>query len=634
MRKRQNQLLFIIILKIESFFDKVLPLFMVKRNTYIIIAFLMLILPCHGEDAFASTELIVLDGLHKFSLDDKPVYSSPDYDDSQWLSIKIPGSWQSQNIKPAKDIGWYRIRFSAPDNLKNLMPAILLGRIGDVDEVFLNGVKIGSEGLIAEIFVEATKVERLYRIPDDLLRYDATNVLAIRVMNTYLNGGIFDEGTTIGDYNALLIEKLKRTHYAQLMEFCFFTFFSIFFVTCFFFYIKGLRDKEYIFFWLFISIYGILFVLESVTFFNTGLKTPFIQQIINALATILPAMLVLLLSTVYREKLSVSIKLFLSAFPLLALLITFFPDYTPRLFLIKLWKIFFVIAAVFIVLQAVKAYFKKFHESGPIMLGILGLIIGTILESVGGLDLLQITGFFLWDYSAIFFMICVMYALSARYTRIQKELRIASVKIFDAHEEERKRVARELHDGIGQSLLSLKLRLKMFDTMAQKINNEDKKEIRELIADTSSIISELKAVAMDLRPSFLENAELSEAVKWHAGRVQEKSGIPIHMQITDSVKVSPKLKDNIYRIFQEALSNVVQHSGASSVDIILCIKGNNVILEVKDNGTGFQSIQEQDGEKGLGLYTIKERVELLGGAMRINSSVQNGTCLSIEVPLE
>ena len=75
----------------------------------------------------------------------------------------------------------------------------MLGRIGDVDEVFLKGVKIGGEGLIAERFVEATKVERLYRIPGDLLRYEGTNVLAVKVMNTYLNGGIFDEGVTIGD---------------------------------------------------------------------------------------------------------------------------------------------------------------------------------------------------------------------------------------------------------------------------------------------------------------------------------------------------------------------------------------------------------------------------------------------------
>ena len=607
---------------------------MVKRNGFIItITFLILTFHCPCKDAYASTKFIILDGLHKFSPDDKPAYAFPDYDDSQWQSIKIPGSWQSQDIKPAKDIGWYRIRFSAPDGLRNLIPAILLGRIGDVDEVFLNGVKIGGEGLIAKRFVEATKVERLYRIPGDLLRYDGTNVLAIKVMNTYLNGGIFDEGITIGDYNALLIEKFKRTQYSQLVEFCFFTVFTIFFVTCFFFYIRGLRDKEYISFWLFISIYGILFVLESVTFYNTGLKTPVIQQIINTLAAILPAMLVLLLMTVYQKQMSFSIKLFLLIFPLLALLIILYPDHTPRVYLYELWKMLFVLAAIFIVFHTVKAYFKKFHESGPILLGISGLVIGAILESVGGLDLLQITGFFLWDYSAAFFMICVMYTLTARYMRIKEELRSASLKIFDAHEDERKRLARELHDGIGQSLLSVKLRLKMLASKAKEKLPAEEESFSELVSDITHSIDEIRSVARDLRPSFLENVDFIDALKWHAGKMQEQSGIQININTDGLTEINAKVKENIYRIYQEALSNAIKHSGARNVDVTLRAKNTSLSLAIKDDGDGFDPVRVEEREAGIGLYTIKERVELLGGILRIKSSDKMGTSLYIEVPL-
>jgi len=607
---------------------------MVKRNGFIFtIIFLILTFHCPCKDVYASTKFIILDGLHRFSPDDKPAYAFSDYDDSQWQSIRIPGSWQSQNIRPAKDVGWYRIRFSAPDGLKGLMPAILLGRIGDVDEVFLNGVKIGGEGLISERFVEATKVERLYKIPGDLLRYDGTNILAVKVMNTYLNGGIFDEGVTIGDYNALLIEKLRRTHYSQLIEFCFFTVFAIFFVTCLFFYIRGLRDKEYISFWLFISVYGILFVLESVTFYDTGLKTPVIQQIISTLAAILPAMLVLLLMTVYQEKMNSSVKLFLLAFPLLALSIILFPDYIPRASLYKLWKILFVLAAVFIVFHTVKAYFKKFHESGPILLGISGLVMGAILESVGGLDLVQITGFFLWDYSAAFFMICVMYALTARYMRIKEELRSASLKIFDAHEDERKRLARELHDGIGQSLLSVKLRLKMLESKAKEGLPAREESYSELISDISNSIDEIRAVARDLRPSFLENIDFVEALRWHAGKFEEQSGMQVHINTEGLMDMNSKVKENIYRIYQEALSNAVKHSGAGAIEVHLKMKNATLSLEIKDNGEGFDLSRTERSSDGIGLYTIKERVELLGGILRIKSSDKMGTYLYIEVPL-
>jgi signal transduction histidine kinase len=605
-----------------------------RQKTIIIFFFIALSFYSAGISAQTSGQHILLDGIHKFSPGDNPSWALQYYDDAQWQSIVVPGSWQAQGIKPEKGVGWYRIHFTVPESFKAIKPAILLGRIGDVDDVFLNGVKIGGEGLLSERFVEATKVERLYVLPETLLRYDSHNLIAIRVMNTYLNGGIFDKDVSIGDYNALLIKKFNRDRYTLILEFCFFTFFAVFFVTCFFFYLKGLRDKEYIYFWLFTSIYGILFMLGSVTFYNMGLKTTFIQQTINILSALLPVSLILLLMNVYQEKLNFSVKLFLMAFPLIALGIILFPGYTSRIYLYKVWKLFFVLAAVFIVFHAVRSYYKKINESGPILLGITGLVAGFILESVGGLDLLQITGFFLWDYSAVFFMICVMYALTSRYTRIKEELRSASLKIFDAHEDERKRLARELHDGVGQSLLSAKLRLKMLESKAKERIPIHEEFFSELMSDISHSIDEIRSIAMDLRPSFLENIEFVEAIKWHAGKIQEQSGIQINIHTAALIEIDSKLKENIYRIYQEALSNAIKHSGASTIGVILKMNTTSLSFEIKDDGKGFNPAQIEKRDTGIGLYTIKERVELLGGILRINSSDKIGTSIHIEVPLQ
>jgi len=263
------------------------------KNLFLMLL-LSLVLPPTGCWAQAPELAIQLDGWHKFSAEDHSSWAAPDIDDSQWQTIAVPGSWQSQGIKPANGIGWYRIHFFMPKG-RLASPAILLGRIGDADEVYLNGVKIGSNGLIGERFIEATKVHRLYRLPDGLLLPDHDNVLAIRVMNTYLNGGLFDPGISIDEYSSALTTKLQREKFILVMEACFFTFFAMFFMTCLFFTIKGLRDNEYIFFWLFISIYSLLFILGSVSFYHTGLKTAFVQQLINALAASLPASLLLLL---------------------------------------------------------------------------------------------------------------------------------------------------------------------------------------------------------------------------------------------------------------------------------------------------------------------------------------------------
>jgi signal transduction histidine kinase len=575
---------------------------------------------------------IILDGVHKFAPGDGRFWASPEYDDSKWRSISVPGSWQSQGIKPVNGLGWYRIHFTVPVNVRHINPALLLGRIGDADEVFLNGVKIGGEGLIGERFVEATKVERLYEIPPDLLRYNDTNILAVRVMNTYLNGGIFDKNSMIGDHSALQLEKFRRDKYIIIVEFCLLTFFALFFITCFFFYIKGLRDREYLHFWVFTSFYGILFLLGSLSFYSTGMKTPAIQQVITSLASLLPASLVLLLINVYKEKGTFYAKGLLLSFPVITVALIVFPGYTPRAYLYSAWKICFVLAALFIVFHAIRAFYKKFHESGPILLGITGLVIGSALESIGGLDFLQTTGFFLWDYSSVFFMVCVMYTLTARYMRIREELRLASLKIFDAHEDERKRVARELHDGIGQSLQSVKLRLKMLESHIEKGGAVKREDLSELTADVSQSIEEIRAVAMDLRPSFLENTDFSDAVHWHAVKMQEQAGVAINVYLEGLITVNPGAKENLYRIYQEALSNALKHSEASAIHVMLSSKNSSLLLEISDDGKGFNPARPDKKEAGIGLSTIKERVELLGGILRIKSSDANGTVISIEVP--
>jgi signal transduction histidine kinase len=545
----------------------------------------------------------------------------------------VPGSWQSQGIKPVKGIGWYRIRFIAPKRFEKGNNSILLGRIGDVDEVFLNGVRIGGEGLIGERFVEATKVERLYEIPPDLLRHNDINILSVRVMNTYLNGGIFDKNNMIGDHNVLQLEKFRRDKYIIIVEFCFFTFFAIFFIACLFFYIKGLRDREYLHFWVFTSLYGILFILGSLSFYSTGMKTPIVQQVITSLASLLPASLVLLLINVYKENLRFYAKGLLLSFPVITVALILFPGYTSRAHLYSAWKICFVLAAFFIVFHAIRAFYKKFHESGPILLGVTGLVIGSALESIGGLDFLQTTGFFLWDYSIIFFMVCVMYTLTARYMRIREELRVTSLKIFDAHEDERKRVARELHDGIGQSLQSVKLRLKMLESHIEKGGTVKREALSELITDVSQSIDEIRAVAMDLRPSFLENTNFTDAVHWHAVKMQEQAGVAINVQLEGLIKVDPGAKENLYRIYQEALSNALKHSGASAINVMLRSKKSSLLLEISDDGKGFNPAHPDQRGSGIGLSTIKERVELLGGILRIKSSDTNGTVISIEVPV-
>lgn len=115
-----------------------------RITAYAVVILLFFVLSCPDVSGVDGRS-IVLDGAHKFSAGDNPDWASPAYDDSKWKTVKIPGSWQSQGIASEDGIGWYRIHFSAKGISDIEDAGVLFGRIGDADEAFLNGVKLGGE---------------------------------------------------------------------------------------------------------------------------------------------------------------------------------------------------------------------------------------------------------------------------------------------------------------------------------------------------------------------------------------------------------------------------------------------------------------------------------------------------------
>ncbi len=154
----------------------------------------------------------------------------------------------------------------------------------------------------------------------------------------------------------------------------------------------------------------------------------------------------------------------------------------------------------------------------------------------------------------------------------------------------------------------------------------------ELIAEVSSSIEELREIALNLRPSFFEEMSISDAIRWFGKKFQESLGIEIRVQAQDSIEASSMTKDNIFRIYQEALNNVLKHSDADCVQVMLNQSKGRLSLEIKDNGKGFDCTRAKGN--GIGLSTIRERAELLGGIFRMKSSEEIGTTIYIEVPLE
>lgn len=210
-------------------------------------------------------------------------------------------------------------------------------------------------------------------------------------------------------------------------------------------------------------------------------------------------------------------------------------------------------------------------------------------------------------------------------------------KVISAQEEERKRIARELHDETSQSLTSLMVGLKIVQSASNMEEvGERTAELRSLIEKTLEGVHDL---ALELRPSILDDLGLVAAVRKHMRDYSRKSDIrmDLHTRGLENRRLPPEIETALYRIVQEGLSNVVKHASAEKVDVVLEHRGSSVVAKIEDDGRGFnvdQVMNSRKEERRLGLFGMYERASLVGGALTLKSRPGHGTTVFIEIPLD
>ncbi|NIS59244.1 MAG: hypothetical protein GTO13_00595 [Proteobacteria bacterium] len=222
----------------------------------------------------------------------------------------------------------------------------------------------------------------------------------------------------------------------------------------------------------------------------------------------------------------------------------------------------------------------------------------------------------------------------------ENHLRHLSSQLLTAQENERKRIALELHDGIGQSLSALKFSVE--NTLKQTEKETTRpvvKSLEAIIPIIQQSIEEVRKIAMDLRPSILDDLGILAAISWFCRELQTiYSRIRIEQQIhIKEDEVPDPLKTIIYRVLQEALNNVTKHSEADLVHLSLSKTRNRIEMAVKDNGLGFnleKALSVKSSRGGLGLSSMKERTELSGGSFAIQSVKGAGTTVRASWPLQ
>jgi signal transduction histidine kinase len=216
-------------------------------------------------------------------------------------------------------------------------------------------------------------------------------------------------------------------------------------------------------------------------------------------------------------------------------------------------------------------------------------------------------------------------------------LRRFATSVQRAQEEERERISRELHDDLCQRLSGIKFRAEVLEDEVRPLNKRVSRQLREFKHELDRSITEVRRISSNLRPSVLDDFGLVIALKLLCKDFEKVHAIKMTFQLANP---APRYMDRnieiaLYRIAQEALSNIARHAAASSAALHLMPRGSTIQLIVEDDGKGFNqedTARAKGSGHGLGLISMRERTELLGGSFDIDSACNKGTTIAVTIP--
>lgn len=218
--------------------------------------------------------------------------------------------------------------------------------------------------------------------------------------------------------------------------------------------------------------------------------------------------------------------------------------------------------------------------------------------------------------------------------QINKELRNLSAHLQNIREEERASISRELHDELGQQLMRIKMDFIWLSSKIKDAGDEVKAKITDSIELVDQTVGTIRRIHTTLRPKIIDDLGLFAALEWQALEFTKRTEIPCFLKIDiNEPALSKFLSIHIFRIYQEALTNVGKHAQAKEVNTELKFIDGNMIMSIQDDGKGINT-EKMKNERSFGLLGMKERAAMINGTIRIQSSAGKGTTLELTIPVE
>lgn len=227
--------------------------------------------------------------------------------------------------------------------------------------------------------------------------------------------------------------------------------------------------------------------------------------------------------------------------------------------------------------------------------------------------------------------------LLTRLAESERRFHSISRGVLRLQEEERGRISRDLHDGIGQSLTALKIQLELLEQEAARAASDLEPRIASARALAGACLAEVRQLSHVLRPQMLDELGLLPTLRWLVRTVRERTGLAVSFDSGGCEdRMDPDLETLIYRIAQESLTNIVKHASASDATVRLSRRDNRLLLRVEDSGAGFDAdgvLNAREEDRGFGVRAMRDRVHFFNGRFAIRSAPGKGTVVEAELPL-
>jgi len=590
-----------------------------------------------------------LDGQQRFRAGDDAAWAQPDFDDSGWQRLAMARPWSDAGVESWQENGWYRFRFRLdPDDFAG-EPALIM-RLSGMAQLWLNGVEIANPGSLQPPGSGDRKRWRQRGIYGDfraidlpprlLNRNGEENVLAMRVrrLGFFEPGGIAslpfgivqsaDARAALAPYERTywLIDGLLLGTYLVL---------AIFGVIAL---ARGFNKGGL---GGFAAMMGCFFLAElrgARWFEAAGLGSPWIGEVADRMVIVALVPMMEFFAALLRRRIGWPGRIIQASCALQ--LVTLVPglDGVGMTAVVLPVALFSLIASTcwVTVISVISIRHRVQHAWLIAVFYSLLVTLPVVLELViadWADDFELLTGRPSNTLPTFVFLLILAGLAGLRLYEIERERVEANMRTRAAQRGERQRLARDLHDSIGQWLGSLKLRLQLLRADYPHSEHAEGERFEGLIGDVDELIDDTRRMAYDLSPHSIEERGLAAAIADHMEQVGSDHGIDWDVDIDPAITLSADDADHIYRIVQEAAHNALRHSEARHIGVSLSVGDYGSELRIADDGKGYDpAVSAANDRPHLGIRSMGERAAAMGGRIDIDTAPGGGTCVTVALP--